>query len=547
MGMPSLSETIQTQRLALAAGSIPTLAEVLDRHVTQYPQRAAFIDDDGAAVSYGELQRNVDHCVNALLATGMRRGDCIAVLSYPRQEVMTLFIAAARLGLLWLGLNPKYQRPELEYIVADAQPSMLVGISEFEGRNYALDIAFLRTLPHRPVKTIELGGVGVRDDAFDISFAEWLTSGEHISNVVRNAAIASADIADPLLLVYTSGSSGKPKGVLLRQRELVRRSFTQNTRFPAQDYPRIINPLPINHIGGMHFLSLYAFIGGGTVYFQSRFKAEMYIRALREGAINVLIALPTMVKYIVDQPDFEPALFGSLEWFIFSGASMPVELLEILNATDCKVGLTYGMTETCGSVTYSDRDASIEVLANTIGRPVPKGEARVADEHGKDCAPGVTGELQVRAEFSMGGYLNRPDATASAYTADGWLRTGDLAELREDGNIRFVGRISEMFKSGGYNVYPREVELAIEQHSDVLLTAVVGVPDRTFSEVGWAFVVAKAGCSLTSEALVSWCRERLANYKIPKRFLLCKDLPLLPVGKVDKQRLRKEATESASF
>ena len=169
----------------------------------------------------------------------------------------------------------------------------------------------------------------------------------------------------------------------------------------------------------------------------------------------------------------------------------------------------------------------------------------MADENGLACPVDEPGEIQVRAEFCMGGYLNREEVTREAYTDDGWLRTGDRAVLRADGNIRFIGRLSEMFKSGGYNVYPREVELVLESHPSVAIAAVVGVPDPLFDEVGWAYVVPNSAGAFSEVDCRDWCSKELAGYKIPKRFILCTELPLLPIGKVDKVGLRKQATAQA--
>jgi acyl-CoA synthetase (AMP-forming)/AMP-acid ligase II len=245
---------------------------------------------------------------------------------------------------------------------------------------------------------------------------------------------------------------------------------------------------------------------------------------------------------MVNTKGFDTGLLDRIDWFVFSGAAMPRELVDMLYEARCKVGLTYGMTETCGSVTYAKKsDSSREVMTRTIGRPSPEGEVQIGRDDGTPSDVGETGEIQVRARYAMSSYFNRPEATSDAYTSNGWLRTGDTAVLREDGNIEFVGRRSEMYKSGGYNVYPREIELALEALDDVEMTAVIGVPDRLYGEVGWAYVVARSAGSVDEERLKLWCRERLANYKVPKRFIVVDALPMLPVGKADKVRLKAEA------
>lgn len=518
------------------------LADWLDAHAAAYPERDAILFGD-LRITYAQLRKRVDECARAYLAHGLQGGDCVAMLCPPRPEAFISFLAAAKIGVLWLGLNPRYRLPELSYVVGDAQPKLLLSIDSLEGRSYASDIAELaqQNPGIRATVVIERRG---QDGS---SFADWTAS---LSDPALDAQLSSAraQVQDtaPALLVYTSGSSGKPKGVLLRHRELIRRSRTQNERFATRGYPRVINPLPVNHIGGMHFLGLFTFIGGGTLRFTERFSAAEFVAALQAGSINALILLPTMFKMMVDEPGFSKELLRKLDWFVFSGAAMAPELLELIRSTGCPMGLTYGMTETCGSVTYSDPDADIETLANTIGRATPPGEVRVANEDGQPCAPGVLGELQVRAEYCMGGYLNRPQATAEAFTEDGWLHTGDTAMLREDGNIRFIGRRSEMYKSGGYNVYPREVELALETHEAVVLSAVVSVPDPLYDEVGWAYIVPAPGRQISEKEAADWCKSQLANYKVPKRFIVCAELPLLPVGKVDKVALKAQARERSA-
>ncbi len=527
----------------MAAVANKLIGDWLDMYADDFPDRPA-LEFRGMVTKWGEMRARVDACARAFLAQGITRGDRIAFLCSPRPEAFISFLAAARIGALWVGLNPKYQFRELAYVVADAQPKLLIALQDFEGRGYAPEVQALAT-GQSAIGTTVL----IQDDPeAPGSLYAWAAqaAGQNDAAALAQARQAVRE-TDPAMLVYTSGSSGNPKGVLLRQRELLQRSATQNASFPADPYPVVINPLPINHIGGMHFLSLFTFVGGGCIRFQERLSTAGIVQALHDRSINMLYVMPTIFKLIVDEPGFSPALLDNVQWFIFSGAAMSTELIDIIKSASCRVGLTYGMTETCGSVTYADLDANAEVLANTIGRPRPAGEVRVADEHGQPCAVDVPGELQVRAEFCMGGYLNRPEATDEAFTADGWLRTGDSAILRADGNLRFIGRRSEMFKSGGYNVYPREVELVLEAHPAILLSAVVGVPHPLYDEVGWAYIVPADPVTFCEDELREWCREQLANYKVPKRFLVESELPLLPIGKVDKVGLRQRAHADSAF
>jgi len=514
----------------------------LDLHAARFPERVA-IKTVEEALTYGDLRAQVERCAVALHAMGLKAGDRVAVLSPPRIEAFVTFLAAARLGLIWLGLNPKYQLPEFEYILNDAGPKIVFGVDGFDGRSYGREIASLRV-----TGTVEKW-IGFSEAVhYDISFVDWVQHGESPDDDYA-AAVQAVTRESPALLVYTSGSSGRPKGVLLGHRAMLQRSRTQLEQYPALPFPTVVNPFPINHIGGMHFVSMYAFVGGGTLFYCEKFGPELIVTLMERREINVMVTIPTMLHLITRCTKFKPELLNSLTWLYFSGAAMPPDLMEMLFQSKCGVGLTYGMTETCGSVTYCKADRvswNSEQMTATIGWPVPDGEVRVVDRDGNVCRPGESGEIQVRAEFCMNGYLNREEATREAFTVDGWMKTGDLANVREDGCLEFAGRLSEMFKSGGYNVYPREIEMALESHPDVAITAVVPVADTVFGEVGCAFVVPRSSALLTEDGLRDWCRSILANYKVPKRFIVTTEFPLLAVGKVDKMKLRQMAAAATA-
>jgi len=297
---------------------------------------------------------------------------------------------------------------------------------------------------------------------------------------------------------------------------------------------------PINHVGCVGDLSVTTLLIGGTISFQPRFDARVVLDAIALGHANVFIAVPTMLQLVMTHPEFSDASFAPLELIIWGGAALPREQVARLAALGKRVATIYGMTEAAANTTYSDEGADVDVLFETVGKPLPEFPTRIADGT-RVLGTGEPGEIQHFGDFMTLGYFNQPDATREAFTSDGWYRTGDIGCWRPDGNIQFVGRLKEMFKSGGYNVYPREIELAIEQHPAVAMVAVVSVPDPLYQEVGVAFIAPKSGDQVTPEALREHCRERLANYKIPKRFVIRSELPRLAIGKIDKVLLKKEA------
>jgi acyl-CoA synthetase (AMP-forming)/AMP-acid ligase II len=228
----------------------------------------------------------------------------------------------------------------------------------------------------------------------------------------------------------------------------------------------------------------------------------------------------------------------SAKLIVFGGAMTALSVLEKIEPSGARLSSVYGQTETCGIITRTLPADSLDIHAETIGKPIDGAEARIADATGVALPDGETGEIQIRAPYVMSGYFRNPQATAEAFTADGYLRTGDLGVRRPDGNLVFVGRLKEMFKSGGYNVYPVEIEQAISEHPAVALAAVVPVDHPKFQEVGFAFVETRPGMSVTGDELREYLKGRIANYKVPKSFVIQEELPKLPNSKIDKMSLR---------
>jgi acyl-CoA synthetase (AMP-forming)/AMP-acid ligase II len=350
-------------------------------------------------------------------------------------------------------------------------------------------------------------------------------------------------------MVYTSGSTGKPKGALLTHHGQILTGVVGVERKGLRNRRTICN-LPINHVGAVGDICARTLIGGGTVFFHEEFDAARMMTDIEKERLDLFGGPPTIFQICASHPDFARRDLSSVELLAWGGAAMPLDLLRKLKektgARLCTVG--YGMTETVGGVTFSELEDDDERVVETIGTPDERLPLRIwFDDEGRETDIDEEGEIQVRGDFLMKGYWRRPGATAEAFTEDGWMHTGDLAKRRPDGHLLFTGRMSQMFKSGGYNVYPTEIELCLEEHPDVDIAAVVGVPDPKFQEVGYAYVLSMDDSSVDEETLRAWCKERLANYKVPKRFFVERELPLLPIGKVDKVRLKETATAEAEM
>lgn len=493
----------------------------------------------GITTSYGELEQQVDTAARALLAAGIQRGDRVAVLAHPCPLFWLTFLASLRVGAVWLGLNPKYRLPELQYNVGDSRPSLLLGMRGYAEQDFLPTLNALSVLAGDRPPVID-GDLGDAKQPVQ-SWEAFLASGKDVSAEQLLAARKGTEPQSPALIVYTSGSTGRPKGAVLGHGGLVR-SFEIQARRAPMDKLRVVANLPINHIGGVGDLCCTPLITGGTIVLQEQFDPQEMLGAVARHSVNAFMQVPTTLKILTEQSNFSFTNLSALRYVSWGGGPLPLEIIRKFRALGVALGTTYGMTEITGSVSYTDRDASDEVLAETVGRPIAEVELRIVDETGHEVATGERGELLVRHPGLLLEYFGNPEATAESYTTEGFFATGDVGYLRPDGNLCLVARTKEIFKSGGYNVYPREIELALEEFPSITLAAVVPAPHALFGEIGVAYVET-SNPDVAEEELVAWCKSRLANYKVPKRIVRVDKLPLLPVGKVDKVKLRSIAAQ----
>ncbi|MFV3126923.1 class I adenylate-forming enzyme family protein [Niveispirillum sp. KHB5.9] len=517
--------------------TLPRLGDYLGHYAHHTPDSDAAVLD-GRRLSYAGLHAGVTAAQRALLALGLRPGDRVAMLAPPCPAFWTLFLAVSGIGGIWTGLNPKYRAAEFAHVLADAAPALVITVPHWGGRDYRAELTELAADVPSVRRVLCLEGDNLHPDL--------LAMGDGLSPTLLAAAKELVTPDSPALIVYTSGSTGKPKGAVLLQRGLVECSLVQGEHFGGPGM-RMLNNLPINHIGSVGDVSCATLVQGGAIIFMEGFDPAGIVRVLDAERVTVWGQIPTMFQLVLDDPAFASARLDHLHDIVWSGAAAPEGLVRRLALLGKRLVTCFGMTETTGNITFTKPDADIATLAGTIGWPDPHYQVRLADADGNPVPDGTAAEIQVRGGWVMQGYFNRPEATAESFTADGWMRTGDLAEIVPGLGWRIVGRLKEMFKSGGYNVYPREVEQVIEAHPAVELAAVVGVPDPLYREVGYAFIQPRAGHPPPdAAALAAHCRENLANYKVPKRFILSDTLPLLPIGKLDKQALRVQAAGLAA-
>lgn len=514
---------------------LPRISDYATWQAEQRPDAVAMKRDD-TSISYATLAEQIDRLARALLAAGVRKGDRVATLQPPNPQYVVDFLAAASIGAIWVGLNPRYQLDELRYVVTDAEPRVLLGRQRIGDRRYDVDLTTLAAAC--PTVTHLVLHDAVEPLRGAVSLETFLAAGAGIDEERLAAARADCGGRDPCLIVYTSGSTGKPKGALLHHEGLVRFSLGQNRIWPL-DPLRVINYFPINHVGCVADCTLPCLLAGGTLVFMEKFDAGECLRLMQAERITLWGSVPSTFPMLLDHPDFASTDLSAVQLIVWGGASMDAATIDRLASIQPRMATNYGMTETTSAVTVLEPVTDRELLTHTVGHAFEGVEVRLADADDQPVPDGQPGEIQARSPLNLLRYWRQPEATAAAFTADGFFRTGDLAVRRPDGRYRIVGRIKEMYKSGGYNVYPREVEAVLRACPGVTDAAIVAIPDPVWQEVGIAYITTTGPMAVA--AIQAFLRDRLAHYKLPKRIILLDELPLLPIGKTDKAALKRQA------
>jgi len=500
----------------------------------------AFGDD---RVTWAGFKQDMDRAAKAFLEAGVQKGDRIAMLAMARTEFPITFMAAGKIGAMWLGLSPKFTLDELRFIINDCRPTVLISLKEYMGKDLGPALKALMAEFDCLKKVLVIGGE-VQGAA---GYAAFVDDNRPELDEAMAARASEVDEQDEALLLYTSGSTGRPKGVVHTHRSIVANIRVEIDKFYFEQDTRILLHFPINHVAADVEIGFGAVMGGGCLVLMDRFDPAATLAVIPREKISALGQIPAMFLMEFKEPSFGQTDLTSLKSFLWAGAAAPRIMIDVLGKVCGQTGafmLTgYGSTETCGFVTYTEKGDDVEKLLRSAGRIAPPFELKIVDENRNELPDGQVGEIAVRGDFLMKGYFNNPQATAAVIDREGWYYTADLASKDPDGYIYIAGRSSEMYKSGGENVYPREIEDLIETHPAVLFAAVIGVPDEIYQEVGWAYAMLKPGLEVSEETLQQLCQEKLANFKVPKRFFVRPLLPMLASGKVDKMALKKEAAK----
>ena len=516
-----------------------TIGANLDRTVAQFGEREALVScAQGQRFTYAELGSAVDELARALMAAGLATGDRIGIWSPNCVEWTLVQYATAKLGAILVNINPAYRTSELEYALKQSGCRTLVAAPAFKTSDYRAMIAEVR--PSLP----ELERVVFLDSP---DWEELLARAAEVSaDELRTRSEALAP-DDPINIQYTSGTTGFPKGATLTHRNILNNGYFvgEGCRYTEED--RVCIPVPFYHCFGMVMGNLGATTHGAAMIIPApAFDPEATLKACAQERCTSLYGVPTMFIAQLDHPRFADYDLTSLRTGIMAGSPCPVEVMkrvmELMHMSE--VGIAYGMTETSPVSTQTAWDDPVEKRVGSVGRVQPHVEVKIIDpESGATVARGDPGELCTRGYSVMAGYWNDPERTAEAIDADGWMHTGDLATMDDEGYVNIVGRSKDMVIRGGENVYPREVEEFLYGHPSIADVQVIGVPDTRYGEELMAWIIPREGASLDVEAVREFCAGRIAHYKIPRYVKTVDAFPMTVTGKVQKFKMREQAID----
>ncbi|MBX6391371.1 MAG: AMP-binding protein [Frankia sp.] len=522
-----------------AEADIPTsIPEVLERAAQRWPDDEAVVDGD-VRLTFAQLAAAADEAALALVASGIEPGDRVGIWAPNIYQWVVAALGIYRAGASLVPVNTRFKAAEAAHVLRASKARILFTVTDFLDTDYA---AAIRTQPDLPAlgEIVVLAGPTSPGTTTWADFAARAASVEPSVTAARVAGIADDDVSD---IVFTSGTTGTPKGAMLTHSASTRLYTAYADVIGLRHGDRYLLVYPFFHTAGLKAGLLTSLLVGATLIPHPVFDVPSVLRRVTEEKITMLPGPPAIYQSILNA-DLTGYDLSSWRLAVTGAAVVPVELVRRLRS---ELGLAtvvtgYGLTETTGTVAMCRHTDDPEIIARTSGRAMPGVEIRIVDNDGVDVPTGEPGEIIVRGFNIMKGYLDNPEATAETIDADGWLRTGDIGIMDEAGNIAITDRKKDMFIVGGFNAYPAEIEGMLSEHPAIAQVAVVGVPDERLGEVGMAYVVPRAGQPTPKpEEIIAWARERMANYKAPRYVEIINALPLNATGKVVRYELRARA------
>ena len=516
-----------------------TIPELVQRAVTAYGNKVA-IKEGNHEITYQALDQQRWQAARAFLAAGIKKGDRVAIWAPNISEWIVATLGLETIGGVLVPLNTRMKGSEAADIINRSGARMLLTVAEFAASPSTV-IRYPEMLADVSLPDLE-ATVLMRGESTGMqAWQDFLNQGDKVELGEAEIAAAAVEADDIMDMLFTSGTTGKPKGVMCAHAQNIRvvATWADTVGLTTDDNYLIINPF--FHSFGYKAGWLAAIIKGSTIFPVLSFDLDSVLAQIAEDKISMLPGPPTIYQSILAHPKRDQYDLSSLRLAVTGAAAVPVELVKKMRSElGFKTVVTaYGLTESCGFVAICRPEDDAEIIATTSGRAMDGVEVKCVDSNGNEVPRGEAGEIWVRGYNVMKGYFDNEAATKESITDDGWLKTGDVGTMDDNGYLKITDRIKDMYISGGFNVYPAEIENALSSIDGVVQSAVVGVPDERMGEVGKAFIVKKAGSALTEDEVSSFCKNNLANYKVPRFVEFVDAMPVNAAGKILKTELRQ--------
>ena len=534
-----------------------TIGQAFDNTVARFAEREALVvRHQQLRYSWRELADSVDLHARALMALGLKAGDRLGIWAPNCAQWCIAQLATAKIGVILVNINPAYRTSELEYVLRQSACQWLICAGTFKTSNYHAMLAeLLPELAHQAPGQLDgerlpdLRGLISLDAAPPAGFLPWAALAglaEQVTPADYNARQHSLQFDQPVNIQYTSGTTGFPKGATLSHYNILNNGYMVGESLGLTEHDRMVIPVPLYHCFGMVMGNLGCITHGSTmIYPNDAFDPLLTLEGVARERATVLYGVPTMFIALLDHPQRGDYDLASLRTGIMAGATCPIEVMRrVIDELHMgEVQIAYGMTETSPVSLQTGPDDELELRVTTVGRTQPQLESKIVDEQGCIVPRGSIGELCTRGYSVMLGYWGNPTATSEAVDPAGWMHTGDLASMDEQGYVCIAGRNKDMIIRGGENIYPRELEEFFFTHPAVADVQVIGIPDDRYGEEIVAWIKFHPGHSATDVELQAWCKNRIAHFKTPRFFRFVEEFPMTVTGKIQKFRMREISIE----
>ncbi|GGI12795.1 AMP-binding protein [Gottfriedia solisilvae] len=535
-----------------------TIGKLLEEKANLHPEHEAVVyADRGLRMSYKQFDNHCRKVAKGLMNLGIQKGDHIAVWSSNTPEWLTTQFATGKMGAVLVTVNTNYRTSELEYLLKQSDSTTIILMDQFKDSSY---INMLYEIVPELKNSIpgELNStrlpflrnvivLGIEKYPGTFSWEDIMEQAKFVSDHELNERMDSLHPHDVINMQYTSGTTGFPKGVMLTHSNIVNNGFNIANCMKLMKEDRLCIPVPFFHCFGCVLGTMACVSVGATMVPVQEFHPKKVLQTVQDEKCTGLHGVPTMFIAELNEPDFSSYDLSSLRTGIMAGSNCPIEVMkaviEKMGATE--ITIAYGQTESSPVITQTRTDDPIELKVESVGRALPNVEVKIVEPGTTNEVPrGVQGELCTRGYHVMKGYYKNESATKEAIDAEGWLHTGDLAIMDENGYCKVTGRLKDMIIRGGENIYPREIEEFLYTHPSVLDVQVVGVPDQVYGEEVMAWIIPKEGVSISKEEIQAYCKGKISKHKIPKYIDFVDTYPMTASGKIQKFRLRELAVEN---